>query len=377
MYHEQRNNALPQVIINPKEQTIKLPNKKAILDGSASTDDDKIVSWKWELVQGPIGYSPTLATSSIVELSDLAAPGNYTFKLTLTDSDDAENSTIATIMVEQELDYPPQSNAGVDVILYLPHNSVTLNGSLSTDDHEITAWEWTKDSSDESKAVDMQNTRTPFLELSHLEEGIYTFELKVTDAKNQSRSSKVHVFVKPPTNLPPTAKAGANVTINLPQTWSTLNATESTDDIKITNYFWKQISGPTNANIISENSSIANATGLTLGDYVFELLVIDQSSNNGTSRVKISIVQEKNAAPVAHGGGDLSITLPVNVVKLNGSMSSDDLAIVNYTWTRDAKSLAVGNIIGNTNHESVFMVPARFISILKFIYKLIWYILVY
>ena len=314
------------------------------------------MSWKWELVQGPIGYSPTLPTSSIVELSDLAAPGNYTFKLTLTDSDDAENSTIATIMVEQELDYPPQSNAGVDVILYLPHNSVTLNGSLSTDDHEITAWEWTKDSSDESKAVDMQNTRTPFLELSHLEEGIYTFELKVTDAKNQSRSSKVHVFVKPPTNLPPTAKAGANVTINLPQTWATLNATESTDDIKITNYFWKQISGPTIANIISENSSIANATGLTLGDYVFELLVIDQSSNNGTSRVKVSIVQEKNVAPIAHGGGDLSITLPVNVVKLNGSMSSDDLAIVNYTWTRDGKSLAVGNIIGNTNHEAVFMV---------------------
>ena len=179
VYHEQRTNALPLVVINPKVQTIKLPNKKAILDGSASSDDDKIVSWKWELVQGPIRYSPTLPTSSIVELNDLAAPGNYTFKLTLTDSDDAENSTIATIMVEQELDYPPQSNAGVDVILYLPHNSVTLNGSLSTDDHEITAWEWTKDSSDESKAVDMQNTRTPFLELSHLEEGIYTFELKV------------------------------------------------------------------------------------------------------------------------------------------------------------------------------------------------------
>lgn len=103
-------------------------------------------------------------------MDDLTSPGNYTFKLTATDSDNAENSTTATIQVLQEIDYPPQANAGPDVILYLPHNSVTLNGTLSTDDHEIVAWEWTKDSSDESKAADMQNTRTPLLSLSHLEE---------------------------------------------------------------------------------------------------------------------------------------------------------------------------------------------------------------
>lgn len=47
-----RFNTAPIVLITPKQQVIKLPNKKAILDGSASLDDDKIVSWKWELVQG-------------------------------------------------------------------------------------------------------------------------------------------------------------------------------------------------------------------------------------------------------------------------------------------------------------------------------------
>lgn len=86
-----------------------------------------------------------------------------------------------------------------------------MNGSLSTDDRGIVSWEWTKDANDQGKAVDMQNTRTPYLELSNLEEGIYTFELKVTDASNQSNTAKVHVFVKPPTNLPPTANAGANM----------------------------------------------------------------------------------------------------------------------------------------------------------------------
>jgi dyslexia-associated protein KIAA0319-like protein len=289
--HAKRINKPPSPIITPKYQVIKLPNQKAILDGSTSTDDDKIESWKWELVQAPINYSPTLQEQSTIELDDLKEPGNYTFKLTLTDSDKAENSTTAMIQVVEEIDYPPQANAGADVILYLPHNNITLNGTLSTDDHQIISWEWTKDASDEAKAVDMQNTRTPYLELSHLEEGIYTFELRVTDAKGQNSSSKVHVFVKPPTNLPPVARAGKALTINLPLNWAALNANESTDDIKITQYLWKQISGPSTSLILNADSLVANATMLTLGEYVFEVMVIDESNNNATDRVKITVIQ--------------------------------------------------------------------------------------
>lgn len=286
-----RINRPPTPIITPNHQVIKLPTQKAILDGSASTDDDKIELYKWELVQGPINYSPTLLEAATIELDDLKEPGNYTFKLTVTDSNKAENSTTTVIQVVEEIDYPPQANAGADVILYLPHNNITLNGSLSTDDHQIVSWEWTKDATDEAKAVDMQNTRTPYLELSHLEEGIYTFELKVTDAKGQNSSSKVHVFVKPPTNLPPVARAGKNITMSLPLTWTLLNANESTDDIKITQYYWRQISGPLASVIQSANSTVANATLLTLGEYVFEVTVIDESNNNASDRVKITVIQ--------------------------------------------------------------------------------------
>lgn len=70
----------------------------------------------------------------------------------------------------------------------------------------------------------------------------------------------------------------------------------------------------------------------------------------------MTVIQEKNTAPIANGGGDLSVTLPLTVISINGSKSSDDLGIVNYTWIRESSSLAVGNIIGNTNHESVLMI---------------------
>ena len=208
---EKRINRVPQVIITPKEQIIRQPTTNAILDGSRSTDDDKIVSWHWEVVSGPIGYQPKLPEVNTLQLTDLKSPGNYTFKLTVTDTDNVTNFTTATITVLKGTDYPPVANAGDAVILYLPNNNVTLNGTASSDDHEIVAWEWTKDASDEAKAVDMQNTRTPYVQLSNLEEGMYTFVLKVTDGSGQSSTAKVHVFVKPPTNSPPVAVVGTNM----------------------------------------------------------------------------------------------------------------------------------------------------------------------
>lgn len=93
---------------------------------------------------------------------DLVA-GNYTFKLTVTDSDGESDSTVANVEVIKETDYPPEANAGAPVIIYLPQNQLTLNGSQSTDDHGITSWEWTlmnegsvHGTNEAVKAVDMQ-----------------------------------------------------------------------------------------------------------------------------------------------------------------------------------------------------------------------------
>ncbi|EDX09633.1 GD13023 [Drosophila simulans] len=351
---ENRINQPPQVIISPREQIIRQPTTNAILDGSTSTDDDKITNWHWEVISGPIGYQPVLPEVNTLQL-DLTSPGNYTFKLTVTDSNNVTNSTTATIAVLKETDYAPVANAGDAVILYLPNNNVTLNGTASSDDHEIVAWEWTKDASDEAKAVDMQRTRTPYVQLSNLEEGMYTFVLKVTDGSGQSSTAKVHVFVKPPTNSPPVAEAGTNTTTSLPINWVVLNGSDSKDDIGIKSYLWKQLSGPNNAVILKSNSSIANATFLTLGLYEFELTVSDENNNTATDTTWVKIVQERNAAPIANAGGDHTVTLPATAIYFNGSKSWDDLAVVKYLWTRDEHSLAAGVIVADTDKEPVMI----------------------
>lgn len=263
-----------------------------IINDNYLQDDDKIKSWKWDLIQGPINYAPALTDTSTLQLTNLTMPGHYTFKLTVTDSDNITNSTTANITVLKATDYPPSANAGQPVILFLPQNNVTLNGSLSTDDHEITAWEWTKDSSDVAKAVDMQNTRTPYPRLSNLEEGIYTFVLKVTDASNQSNTAKVSVFVKQPSNKPPVANAGLNQTISLPQNWVILNGSTSMHDAKV-RYEWRQLTGPKVSNIENSDSVLANATGLTIGTYEFEVRIMDDNNNNATSKVTITVIQGK------------------------------------------------------------------------------------
>ncbi|KAK3919328.1 Dyslexia-associated protein KIAA0319-like protein [Frankliniella fusca] len=367
-----RINQLPVVIVTPVSQIVKSPNHGAVLDGSSSTDDEKIVKWHWELQQGPLDYKSQLQDTPTLQLDNLYQPGNYTFKLTVTDSDGATNSTTANITVVASKDYPPEANAGADIIVHLPQNNVTLNGSLSSDDHGITSWEWTKSASDQNKAVDMQNTRTPYLQLSNLELGMYTFTLKVMDTSNQSSKAVVHVFVKPPTSNPPVVDAGPNVTLALPQNWAFLDASKSTDDNKIVGWKWEEIRRPPGSNSVtfsSPNKPQTNVTDLTKGEYEFHVTVTDENNNNSTGSVFVTVTQNKNAPPKANAGGDQTVILPISVVTLNGSHSSDDLGIVSWKWTREPDSLAIGRVLGNSDSTPILMltdvVPGRYVFRLK------------
>ncbi|KAJ8910157.1 hypothetical protein NQ315_007486 [Exocentrus adspersus] len=250
----------------------------------------------------------------------------------------------------------PSERLGEDKIIYLPHNAITLSGNLSTDDHAITTWEWTKSADDAQKAVDMQDTRTPYLQLSNLEEGMYTFSLKVTDSANQSSTAQVHVFVKPPTNKPPVANAGENQTISLPQTWIVVDASNSTDDNKIMEFKWEQIEGPSTVTFRNANSSKTNVTGLTKGLYIFRVTVTDDNKNIASDKLYITVNQNKNQKPTANAGEDFTVELPRNVVILNGSNSKDDWAIVNWKWSRDENSLAIGNIAEKTDESPILII---------------------
>ncbi|XP_043247058.1 dyslexia-associated protein KIAA0319-like protein isoform X2 [Amphibalanus amphitrite] len=345
-----RVNQPPVAVVSPVNQTLYLPNSKALLEGSDSTDDlpsDQLV-YNWEVVAAPLTWpGQELPRAATLQLENLT-PGNYTIRLTVEDAEHLSSSADAHIIVLKEVDYAPQANAGEDVVVYLPTNAVTLYGNASTDDKGIVSYEWTKAPGSEDRAVDMQDTHKPFLHLSNLEKGVYEFILKVTDSAEHTSTDSVLVVVKSQPNTPPTAVAGKNQTLTLPRTWAVLDGSGSHDNLRVTSWLWEQISGPTTSKIVNSTQPVANATSLTRGLYVFRLTVWDDASNS-SALTNVTVIQATNAPPVADAGGDLTVHLPVSVVTLNGSRSSDDVRIVSWKWSRDGSSLAAGRVVGDTD----------------------------
>ncbi|XP_065772729.1 dyslexia-associated protein KIAA0319-like protein homolog [Muntiacus reevesi] len=349
---EPRKNRPPVAIVSPQYQEISLPTTSTVIDGSQSTDDDKIVQYHWEELKGPLREKKISEDTAILKLSKLV-PGNYTFSLTVVDSDGATNSTTASLTVNKAVDYPPVANAGPNQVITLPQNSITLFGNQSTDDHGITSYEWSLSPNSKGKVMEMQGVRTPTLQLSAMQEGDYTYQLTVTDTIGQQATAQVTVIVQPENNKPPQADAGPDKELTLPVDSTTLDGSKSSDDQKIISYLWEKTQGPDGAQLENANSSVATVTGLQVGTYVFTLTVKDERNLQSQSSVNVIVKEEMNKAPVAKIAGNVVITLPTDTAELDGSKSSDDKGIVSYLWTRDEGSPAAGEVLNHSDHHPV------------------------
>ncbi|NXD95035.1 K319L protein, partial [Chaetorhynchus papuensis] len=349
-----RVNQPPVAIVSPQFQEISLPTISTLIDGSQSTDDDKIISYHWEELKGPLREEKVSSDTAILTLTNLV-PGNYTFSLTVVDSDGASNSTTANLTVNKAVDYPPVANAGPNQVITLPQNSITLYGNQSTDDHSIVSYEWLLSPNSKGKVMEMQGVRTPVLQLSAMQEGDYTYQLIVTDSAGHQSTAEVTVIVQPENNKPPKADAGPDKELTLPVDSTTLDGSKSTDDQKIVFFLWEKTRGPDGVKLENANSSIATVTGLQVGTYEFTLTVKDERNLQSQSSVNVIVKEEINKPPVAKIAGNVVITLPTNTAELDGSKSSDDKGIVSYLWTRDEGSPAAGEVLNNSDHHPVLL----------------------
>uniref|UniRef100_A0A2I3G2K9 KIAA0319 n=1 Tax=Nomascus leucogenys TaxID=61853 RepID=A0A2I3G2K9_NOMLE len=346
-----RVNLPPVAVVSPQLQELTLPLTSALIDGSQSTDDTEIVSYHWEEINGPFIEEKTSVDSPILRLFNLD-PGNYSFRLTVTDSDGATNSTTAALIVNSAVDYPPVANAGPNHTITLPQNSITLNGNQSSDDHQIVLYEWSLGPGSEGKHVAMQGVQTPYLHLSAMQEGDYTFQLKVTDSSRQQSTAVVTVIVQPENNSPPVAVAGPDKELIFPVESATLDGSSSSDDHGIVFYHWEHIRGPSAVEMENIDKAIATVTGLQVGTYHFRLTVKDQQGLSSTSTLTVAVKKENNSPPRAQAGGRHVLVLPNNSITLDGSRSTDDQGIVSYLWIRDGQSPAAGDVIDGSDRSA-------------------------
>lgn len=164
----------------------------------------------------------------------------------------------------------------------------------------------------------------------------------VDDVKTGDNTASESTFVSggttTPTNVSPTANAGADQFITLPTNSVTLNGANSTDpDGAIATYKWSQVSGPNTASISNSAVSSTVASNLVVGTYVFRLTVTDDQGATATNDITISVASSTsvaNQAPVVNAGSNKSITLPTNSTGLSGSATDADGTISSYKWTQ-------------------------------------------
>lgn len=333
------NNApnIPPTANAGTDATITLPVNSTLLNGTGSSDPDgTIVSYSWTHISGPSGSSITSPTASTTMVTGLTQ-GVHVYVLVVTDNNGSTGQDFVQVTVNPAVppvNQPPVAVAGADQVITLPTNSVSLNGTGSSDpDGTIVSYLWTKIGGPVSGTFGTPNASTT--NYTGLTAGVYSVRLKVVDNNGDSATDVLQITVNPAINVNPTANAGANQTITLPTNSTTLTGSGTDPDGTITGYAWTQISGPNSAGITTPSSQNTGITGMIQGIYVFQLQVTDNSGGTGTDAVQVTVNSAPvNLPPTANAGIDQTTQLPRDSVVVVGSGNDVDGTIAGYAWTK-------------------------------------------
>jgi len=292
----------------------------------ASQPDSTFTPWGWGLevdttsgqILGPsssFGSAYPLAGLSFT-YDDVVPSGAYAGHLELVDSAGHFNDSIAFVKVDTT---PPVADAGgpYSVTAGLP---VMLDGTASTDNVGIANYTWTFDDGGPRELYGATPTYT------FATPGTYVVTLTVRDAAGNTDEATVVVTVNADT-LAPAASAGPDQTVD-EDTLVTFDGSASTDNVAVVNYTWTFTDGTPKVLYESNPSYVFGTPGV----YIVTLTVRDAAGNSGTDTVTITVLDV--TSPIANAGPDQTVDEDT-LVTFDGSASTDNVGIANYTWTFD------------------------------------------
>ena len=336
------------------------------LDGSASGDDGRIVSWAWERTGGTEGLDATVplnnpnAIKPTFTANTLAVGGGdviHIFTLIVTDNEGATGIDTVAVIIKAPLFAAPVANAGPDQTFDLGA-TVTLDGSGSTFDSRRTpldyAWKRTGGTADPVTLAGADTAMPTFTAvapalLPSTPFATHIFELTVTDSAGEISTDTVTVWIVIPTaRSAPVANAGMDRTVTsraavrLDGSGSTVHSSRT-----IRSYAWRWVKPLSTPNVeaitlTDPNTAMPGFTAPTLDvgakdiTHVFELTVTDSAGQTNKDTVSITVIFPF-ANPVANAGQDRKVGSGT-VVTLDGSDSTIDLrrpgASKSYAWAR-------------------------------------------
>jgi len=214
---------------------------------------------------------------------------------------------------------PPIADAGPDQTVD-EGTLVTFDGSGATDDLWITNITW---SLTDGAAVTLSGVSP-----AHLfdDPGAFVVTQTVTDQVGRQSTDAMTVTVNDIT--PPTADAGADLTVD-EGALMTFNGTGCLDNVGIVNYTWTFVDGA----LITLYGAQPSYRFDVPGAFEVTLNVTDAVGLWGIDGMTVTVVDV--TSPVADAGPDQAVD-EGTVVALDGSGSTDNVGIVNYTWTLTA-----------------------------------------
>ncbi len=189
------------------DKTITLPTNSVALAGTGTDSDGTIASYLWTKISGPTSgtiTAPTAATTSVTALT----AGVYKFELKVTDNGSAIGRDTIQVTVNAAANVAPVANAGLDKSIALPTNSVVLTGTGTDSDGTIASYTWSKVSG--PATMNIVSPALATTNITALVNGVYLFELKVTDNNGGIGRDTVQVTVTGTTN---TAYTGTPIPI--------------------------------------------------------------------------------------------------------------------------------------------------------------------
>jgi RHS repeat-associated protein len=341
------------------DRTIVWPTKTLLLTGSAMDDAQYYAPMAtWQKMSGP-GIVSFSSSSSFTNTATFSTSGVYVLRLYASDGGWSGIDDI-TVTVSTASNQPPIVDAGIDIFLTWPSNTVALEGALTDDGQPLaTTWaHWTKFSGpgdvtfSQSTFVDARPATTA----TFSQPGTYILRLTGSDSALTNGDDVTVSINLPSNNQPPVVDAGQDQTITVTNTLELAGVV--TDDGNpygsTLSSSWKKISGSGPVYFAGGRTNfttnlVTTATFLIPGTYVLRLTGSDSATNAGDDVVVVVLRDDPNQVPVVSCGPDLTLT-QYEPHSLNASVSDDGLPFDGFIATAWSKISGPGTVFfGNVN----------------------------
>jgi hypothetical protein len=290
------NGAPPPVNVPPTATAsnngpITLPTATVTLTGTGADSDGSITAYRWTKTSGPAA-TITSSTTASTTVTGLTA-GTYVFQLTVTDNSGATGSASTTVVVNPAPNTAPTANAGADQSITLPASSVTITGA-GADAEGPVSLAWSLVSGPSVVSFSAPTAATTMVEGLNVA-GTYTIKLTVTDTAGLKATDNMVITVNAaPANILPTANAGADTSITLPNSTLELEGIATDSDGEIREYQWTQVGGANTAGITEHDAGQVTISFLIPGTYTFQFRVVDDKGGMATDTINVVVNKALN-----------------------------------------------------------------------------------